>query len=392
MTNTPTKPPLLIAHVVYHLGVGGLENGLVNLINRLPASRFRHLIVSLTDYTDFAQRIERNDVEIVALHKPPGHDWRMFLRLYRLFRERRPDIVHSRNLAALEAQFPAWLARVPYRIHGEHGRDVSDMDGTSRKYIVQRRLLRPFVNHYIALSRDLERYLVKKIKVSPRTITRIINGVDVERFYPATDPGRKALPEGFAGKDDLVIGTVGRLEPIKDQRTLVRAFISLAECYPELAGSSRLVIVGDGSTRQELQQLISENGLDDQVWFAGARDDVPQLMRDMDIFVLPSLAEGISNTIMEAMASGLPVVATDVGGNTELVIENETGHLVPRDVPKKMAEVLLNYIRQPELAEQQGRAARLRAEKAFSLAAMVESYQRVYLQRMQPSAKPEKAK
>lgn len=380
MTTRPAQKPLLIAHVVYHLGVGGLENGLVNLVNRLPASEFRHLIVTLTDYTEFARRIQRDDVVIVALHKRPGHDWRMFRDLYRLFREWRPDIVHSRNLAALEAQIPAWLAGVPYRIHGEHGRDLTDKDGANRKYILQRRLIRPFVHHYIPLSEDLGRYLAEKIHVPKGRMTRIINGVDIERFHPAAQPDRSGLPQGFVAQDSLVIGTVGRLDPVKDQATLVRAFAELIRQYPQAADRLRLVIVGDGPTRDKLQQLLSSADLEERVWFAGARDDIPELLRAMDVFVLPSLAEGISNTIMEAMASGLPVVATAVGGNGELVIAGETGQLVPREDPTVMAVALSQYLERPERIVQQGRAARRRAEQAFSLDAMVGHYRAVYQQ------------
>jgi len=381
MNSTPDSNPLLIAHVVYHLGVGGLENGLVNLINRLPECDYGHLIISLTDYTSFAQRIQREDVEIIALHKRPGHDWRMFRDLYRLFRERRPDIVHSRNLAALEAQIPAWLAGVNYRIHGEHGRDVSDMDGTNWKYILQRRLIRPVLHRYIALSRDLEDYLIDRIGVSRNRITRIINGVDTTRFHRASPEARRQpLPADFAGQTDLVIGTVGRLEPIKDQATLVRAFIELAARHPEQAGRLRLVLVGDGSKRQELETLVANSGLISQVWFAGSRDDVPALLGAMDVFVLPSLAEGISNTIMEAMASGLPVVATEVGGNAELVLQGKTGQLVPRDNPVAMAEALTGYLLHPEQVDIQARASRSRAEQDFSLAVMVDNYHRVYQQ------------
>ena len=132
MKREDVLPPLII-HVIYRLAVGGLENGLVNLINRMPAGLYRHAIVSLTDISNFRQRITRQDVACIALHKRPGHDLRMLWQLWRLFRERRPAIVHSRNLAALDAQLPAWLAGVPARIHGEHGRDVHDLDGSSRK-------------------------------------------------------------------------------------------------------------------------------------------------------------------------------------------------------------------------------------------------------------------
>jgi sugar transferase (PEP-CTERM/EpsH1 system associated) len=216
--------------------------------------------------------------------------------------------------------------------------------------------------------------------VPARRITRIINGVDVERFRPPESGSRRGLPKDFASATDLVIGTVGRLEPIKDQRTLVRAFVELAGRFPELRGRLRLVLVGDGSTKRDLQELLGDSGLAGQVWFAGSREDVPQLMQAMDVFVLPSLAEGISNTVMEAMASGLPVVATDVGGNAELVVDGETGFLVPRDDPPRMATALSNYLRKPEIVEQHGQAARNRAEQAFSLAVMVDSYRRVYRQ------------
>ncbi|MCX7901461.1 MAG: glycosyltransferase, partial [Burkholderiaceae bacterium] len=154
----------LIVHVVYRFAVGGLENGVVNLINHLPHERWRHTVVALTDVCErFRQRVQRDDVAYVSLHKPAGHGVRLYPRLFRLFRELRPAIVHTRNLAALEATVPAWAAGVPVRMHGEHGRDIDDLDGTSRKHRLLRRLYRPFVQQYVALSRDLERYLIEAI-------------------------------------------------------------------------------------------------------------------------------------------------------------------------------------------------------------------------------------
>lgn len=374
----PPSAPFNVLHVVYHFGVGGLENGLVNLINRLPRERFRHRIVSLTDYTDFSRRIEREDIEIHALHKRPGHDWRMYVQLYRLFRRLRPDIVHTRNLAAMEAQLPAWLAGVPCRIHGEHGRDVLDVDGTNRKYILQRRLLRPFIHHFIALSRDLEGYLRHRIGVQPHRLSRIINGVDVERFRPDTAGARTRLPAGFAAADSIVIGTVGRLAAIKDQLSLVRAFVRLRELAPAIAGRLRLVLIGEGSERTRLEQELTAAGLMPQAWLAGARDDVAELLPALDLFVLPSLAEGISNTLMEAMACGLPVIATDVGGNGELVLDGETGALVPRGDAEALAQALKPYVQDAARRESHGAAARRRAETEFSLERMVGRYQSLY--------------
>jgi sugar transferase (PEP-CTERM/EpsH1 system associated) len=368
----------LIVHVIYRLDVGGLENGLVNIINHTPAERYRHAIISLTDISEFRRRINRNDVPCIALHKRPGNDIGMLWKLWRLFREMRPAIVHSRNLAALEAQLPAWLAGVPCRIHGEHGRDVFDLDGTSRKYRWVRRLYQPLVHRYVPLSQELSNYLRKQVGVAESKLRLICNGVDVERFRPGGRERREAvLPQGFADQDSLLIGSVGRLEAVKDQLTLVRAFKELCLRRPD-NNRLRLVLIGDGSLRGKVEDLVAQEGIQDRVWLAGSREDVPQLLAALDVFVLPSLAEGISNTILEAMACGLPVVATRVGGNEELLLEDETGFLVPRADPQAMAAALLNYVDHAALRVAHGAAARARVEGAFSISRMVSRYLEVY--------------
>src|SRR5580692_1228655 len=142
----------LIVHVVYRFAVGGLENGVVNLINRLPAGSWRHVVVALSEIdANFVARITRRDVTCVALHKGRGHALPLYPKLYGLFRKLRPAIVHTRNLAALEASLPAWAARIPVRIHGEHGRDMNDLDGSKVRYQLVRRAFSPFVTRYVAL-------------------------------------------------------------------------------------------------------------------------------------------------------------------------------------------------------------------------------------------------
>src|SRR5688572_1193254 len=147
--NAMRQAPMIV-YVVFRFGVGGLENGIVNLVNRMPASRWRHAIVALTEISgEFAERIQRHDVRYVELDKRPGHLVRDYPRLYRMFRDLKPAVVHTRNLAALEAVVPAWAAGVPVRIHGEHGWNVNDPDGRRRSYQVVRRLYRPFVSRYV---------------------------------------------------------------------------------------------------------------------------------------------------------------------------------------------------------------------------------------------------
>jgi sugar transferase (PEP-CTERM/EpsH1 system associated) len=366
-----------IVHVVYRFDVGGLENGLVNLINRLPAASYRHVVVALTEVTEFRRRVVREDVEYVSLHKAPGHGFRLYPRLFSLFRRLAPAIVHTRNLAALEATVPAWAAGVPVRIHGEHGRDVSDLDGTSRKYRLVRRAYRPFVTRYVALSKDLQQYLRVGVGVPDTAIAQIYNGVDTSRFVPAV---RNRVPIAgcpFDRPDQWLVGTVGRMEAVKDQVTLAEAFVRAVR-VDSRGDRLRLVIAGDGPLRAPAEAVLDAVGLRDRAWLPGERADIPEILRGLNCFVLPSLAEGISNTILEAMASGLPIVATRVGGNAELIEDGLTGRLVPAANAESMAAALVDYFDDPATARRHARAARLAAVRNFSLDRMVSEYRSLY--------------
>jgi sugar transferase (PEP-CTERM/EpsH1 system associated) len=369
----------LVMHLVFSFDVGGLENGIVNLINRMDPALFRHMVVALSHCSPgFCSRVQRDDVEFISLEKAPGHGVKLYPKLYSLFKQYRPSIVHSRNLAALEAVVPARAAGVPVRIHGEHGWDVSDPGGTRVRYRLMRRLYRPFVSHYVALSAHLADYLVEHVHVPESRLTRICNGVDTTRFHAATE-GRELL-EGspFNASDLTVVGTVGRLQAVKDQVTLVRAFALSRSLAGAASDKLRLCIAGDGPLRREVEEEIVRAGVGSQVWLAGTRGDVPDVMRGLDLFVLPSRAEGISNTILEAMATGLAVIATNVGGNAELVLPGETGALVPAGDPAAMSEAIAQYAADGALRREHGLAGRLRVESEFSLDGMVERYALLY--------------
>jgi sugar transferase (PEP-CTERM/EpsH1 system associated) len=376
--NDTNDPRPLIAHVVYRFDVGGLENGVVNLIDKMPRDAYRHAVIALTEITDFRRRIVREDVRFIALGKRPGHAFPLYPRLFGLFRQLRPSIVHTRNLAALEVTVPAWAAGVRVRIHGEHGRDVSDLDGTNRRYRWLRRIYRPFVTHYIALSRDLERYLCVGVGVAATRVSRIYNGVDTRRFGPAD--GSRPLIEGCPYGDPALwlVGTVGRMQPVKDPLNLARAFVRALELAPAMRDRLRLVMVGDGPLYSDVRALLVREGLADRAWLPGERSDIAEILRGLDCFALPSLAEGISNTILEAMAAGLPVIATDVGGNSELIEAGRTGELVPPADPDALADRILIYARDRESARAAGRAGRARIERKFGLETMVQRYQALY--------------
>jgi sugar transferase (PEP-CTERM/EpsH1 system associated) len=367
----------VICHIIHRLDFGGLENGLVNLINHMPPEAFRHVILSLKPPTDFQRRIRNPATTVLCLDKREGKDPLAYSRAWRLLRNLRPDIVHTRNIPALDMLIPALLAGVPRLVHSEHGLDIHELDGRNRTYNLLRRLSRPLVSRYVSVSQDLARWLEHEIGIPPSRLSVICNGVDTERFHPGAG-SPVSLPAEFAPRNGFLVGTVGRLEPVKDQLTLCRAFVRVVSRRPDLRDRVRLALIGSGSQQPEIERLLADAGVADLVWLPGSRSDAPEIYRRFSLFVLPSRREGISNTILEAMASGLPVVATRAGGNPELVAEHETGLLVPPESPEEMATALLHYLDHPELVASHGAAARARAVARFSLAAMVSAYLALY--------------
>lgn len=388
MTPGSTTTPILIAHVVHHFGTGGMENGMVNLINRLPIENYHHAIICLAGHGEFKNRIRNPRVTFHNIGKRPGHDLSWFLRLFRLLRALRPDILHTRNLSTLEAQFVGALARVPRRVHGEHGRDMFDLKGRNRKYNLLRKAARQVIHHYIAVSRDLAGWLRDTVGVPEARVTQIYNGVDQERFHPRVgERVHLGCPEFFAGAR-CVIGSIGRMAEVKDYPGLVEAFIRLCRSREDAAGL-RLVMVGEGPAREICQAMLDAAGLSAQAWLPGDRSDTPEWLRAFDLFVLNSLGEGISNTILEAMATGLPVLATRVGGNPELVLPGETGLLLPPGEPDTLAQAMGAYVDDQARRIKEGHAARGRIERDFDWQRATAGYAAIYDRLLGPN-RPER--
>ncbi len=368
----------LIVHVVYRLDIGGLETVLVELINHTGAKHFRHAIVCLAGYTEFRERIRVAGVECYSLHKRPGKDPAMYWRLWKLLRRLRPALVQTYNVGCIDSVVPATLAGVRAIVHAEHGREAADPEGASIRYNRMRRWLSPLIRRYVTVSRDLDQWLTQTVGIPPAKVEHIYNGVDLGRYSPRKPGAARQLLSDFAPDDALVLGTVGRLDSVKDHATLVRAFASLVSQSADARARLRLVIVGGGPEAERLQNQIAAAGLEPLIRLTGPRNDVPQLLREMDIFVSSSIAEGIALTILEAMACAVPVVATEVGGNPELVVPDRTGLLVPPSQPDAMAAALHRYLDDPTLIRRHGEAGRERVESLFSIDAMIESYINLY--------------
>lgn len=368
----------LILHVLHHLVTGGMENGLVNLINHLPESRWRHRVLCIEDFSEFRDRIRRPDVDVIALHRSKIGTWALRRRIFDECRACRPVIVHTRGLSGLDALPPAWLAGKNVRVHSEHGWDVDNLDGTRLRPALLRRLHSAFVDRYVTVSKDIESYLRGRVGIASSRIEQIYNGVDIDRFQPRQGQRSGALPPEFAGPGTLLIGTVGRLQRVKDQGTLLNAVARLGERRPDLAARLRVAIVGGGPMQGALQREAVALGVAQQTWFAGSVNNVPEILSSFDVFVLPSLMEGTSNTLLEAMACALPVLATKVGGNVELVREGVYGHFFePRDAGG-LASLLERYADDMTIVQTQGHAAREMAVREFSLPAMIRRYGELY--------------
>lgn len=366
-------PRPLVAHLLNRFDTGGLENGVVNLINHLPA--FRHAVIAVTEITPFKERVSAPDTQFFALNKPPGQGFWLYPRVYELLRRLRPAVVHTRNLGAMEFQLPAWAARVPLRLHSEHGWDVNDLGGVSRTNQRLRRVYGAGTHRFVALSKAIETYLTGPVGFAPERVLRICNGVDTQRFAPAV-----TAPEAWPyrrGKH-LVIGAVGRMQAVKDPLNLVDAFLRLRELSPADWPRLRLVMLGGGPLLDAARERLAQAGAADQAWLPGDRSDVAELLPQIDIFALPSQSEGISNTLLEAMACGCTPVATDVGGNPELVEQGTNGLLVPARDDGALAQALARLVNEPALCRRFAQASLARARAQFSLDDMIAAYGALY--------------
>jgi sugar transferase (PEP-CTERM/EpsH1 system associated) len=354
-------------HVVFRLHPGGMEHGVVKLVNGLPLPQVQSSICA-TSPGGSLRELVRPEVPVFELRRRDGNDPVLVWRLYRLFRRERPDIVHTHAWGTLvEGWMAARLAGVPIVVHGEHG----TLQAEPRQIAVQRRIWGR-VDHVLSVSSRLAEKLSAVTGFPLARIEVIRNGVDLSRFG-STDRAAARAALGIAA-DAFVVGTAGRLVPVKDHATLL-------EALARMAGEGRsflAVIAGDGPLRAELATKAAALGIADRVRLLGHQPDIERVFAALDVFVLSSVSEGLSNTILEAMASGVAVVATRVGGADELVVDGETGVLVPSQAPDAMARAISALGDDEGLRQRMAAAGRRRATEEFGIARMVENYAAFY--------------
>jgi glycosyltransferase involved in cell wall biosynthesis len=356
-------------HVLNSLGMGGAEILVLNVAKKRDRRRYEMAVASLGVESHLAQALEREGVQTFFLGRRPGIDVRLPLRLRTLVRSERVDVIHTHNAGPwLYGAAAAVLTGRPL-VHTEH----SNVPHSQPLLAAAERAMALATRSIIAVSEDVRRTLVEHQGLPAAKVVTVLNGVDTELYGQKIDRGtrREALglpPAGF------IVGTVGRLEAIKDQGTLIKGFATLAHSVPD----ARLVLVGDGSERKALEARAAELGLQDRVRFLGRRDDVHDVMPAFDVFALSSLNEGLPLAVLEAMAAGLGLVVTAVGGVGEAVEADVCGLHVPAREPEALGRALLRLHGDRALLERLGAAARARAQAQFDLKGMVRTYETLY--------------
>ena len=359
-----------LVHVIPSMNTGGRESVVLHILDHLNRDRFDVRVMCLSNEGSLYDHFISKNVPIYFLRKNAGFTPRVYLKLYRHFTKNDYHIVHSHNPGAfLYGAVAAKLAGTPVIINSEHGYGniISWRKKAAESFLMNT------VYKTLAVSKELRDTLSSRPFVRKDKIQVLYNGIDSEKInsFSHRDEIRKTFG---VYESQLVIGTVGRLATVKDHETLIRCFKLIYEVFSQ----SKLVIVGEGPEKNKLRSLVTELGLSDKVLFTGERRDVPALLSGMDIFVLSSISEGTSITLLEAMAAGIPVVATSVGGNKEVIENGVTGLLIPPKDPEMMAEAIHTLFSDKMMAQSFSAAGKKMVAEKFSIKNMVRTLENLY--------------
>jgi len=362
-----------ITHFVENLDRGGLERMVLELVKLQQRQGHRCQVVCLFEPGSQAHELRELGIPVNACDKRQGLDLRALARARASIRSHNTEVLHTHNAVA---HYQAVLATcgLPMRqvINTRHG--MGGLRRAERREWLYRRALGR-THAIVAVCEAARNDAVQRGIVPPEKTCVVPNGIRVERFQTASASMRRQLLQSL-GLPSItrLIGNVGRLNWAKDQATLIRAFGHVHASEPDTA----LLLIGEGELRTELQRCVDELGLGGHVHFLGDRNDVQALLAGLDLFVLSSVSEGYSLALLEAGAAALPVIATDVGGNREIIRDGRTGRLVKASDVAALSEVMLDLLHHPAHALALGLAARAWVEQHGSLDAMACSYAELY--------------
>ena len=365
---------IVVGHVVYAFKNGGIERGILNIINYGDQKRFRHIVFCLTEVGQFLNQLQSLNCRVIELHKRPGNDLRLPLRIATQAREHGVSVLHARGWPAMvETIMAARLAKVRHTIYGFHGKGIPELQGLAlRRRVAQKVVIRAY-NRVVTLNHRMQADLATECGISANRIQIISNGVDIDKFRPI--PDRRALRAKFnLPSDSFIIGNVARLDPVKNHEVILKAMCAAV-------GQGRkalLLIVGDGPQYRLLEQRIEELGLDGNVRLFGYSDCIADLLNCMDVYVQSSFYEGFSNTVLEAMACGVPILATNVGGTSDILNDGQEGYFFLPSDHEHLLSLIMRLAGDRNLRNALGSMGRHRAITKFPVQTMVRSYENLY--------------
>ncbi len=354
--------------LILNLKVGGLEHLVLDIAAKTNRDRYKTIICCIEKSIELAmfKKVQDSGIEVFVIKR----SYKTVPRLIKLLKTKQIDILHTHNsVSHLVGCFAGKLAKIPCIVHTKHGNGIpyeNKLYGPLLRY-----LLGKLTDVFVCVSEDVFRHAAKYYRIDKNKLCKIINGVDLTRFGSIE---KKLFQKASPLVDEKVICTVGRLSEEKSHETLLEAFSIVSKDVK----NAKLFIVGDGVRKDYLIDITERFSIEDRVVFMGARTDVSVILEKSDLFVLPSLTEGISLTLLEAMAAGKPTVATAVGGNPEVVVHGETGFLVPPKEPEKLAEAITKLLLDSDLASSMGKLGRKRIEEKFNLDSMIKEYEELY--------------
>lgn len=360
-----------IAHIVHSMNVAGAEKVVYDITTGLNGV-FKFSVLCLDSVGPLGEELRQRGVQVKALGRNPGVDFSLIGKLAREIRENTIDVIHAHQYTpyfyGVTAAMISGRCKVIFTEHGRHYPDRRRI-----KRVIFNQFLNLFTRSITGVSEFSKNSLVE-YEVFPKDKIKVIyNGIQPEFFDLNIDVEAKKQELGLNPKDKI-IGIIARLEPVKDHAMLLRAFAQVVKEITQV----KLLIVGDGKLRVELEDLAKVLNINNNVKFLGVRRDIPELLKIFDVFVLSSLSEATSVTLLEVMAAGVPIVATNVGGNPEIVLEGKTGLLVPRGDNKAMARALIKILNNPDKAKKMGFVGKERVDELFTLDQMLKAYSDLY--------------
>jgi len=357
--------------ITHDLGIGGLQQVVVNLCRYIDREKFIPSVLCLRKKGEFSKNVENMGIKVFSLPFTNRTDYFSFMKVAQVLREEKIEIIHTHNSQPfVDGTIGALMSGVKTIVHTDHARDFPD----KIRYMFFEWLVSHFAYKIVGVSDHTSKNLIKYEKISPNKIITIPNGIEESLFNISIDKANKKKELGI-NNDGPILGLGVRLTEQKGITYLIQALPQIIEYFPEVT----LVIAGDGPLKEELKIEANKRVVNSNIKFLGARIDIPELLKVFDLYVLPSNWEGLPMVLLEAMAAGCPIVATDVGGNSTAINHGINGSLVRPQDPKHLADEIIRILLNKDLMKQYSMNGIKIFKEKFSAERMTRCYELLYL-------------